>query len=1085
MRKMMLLFALVLGSIIVQAEPLWMRYPRISPDGKEIAFTYKGDIYKVSADGGTAFRLTTHSAYDAQPIWSPDGKQIAFTSDRFGNPDIFIIPITGGTAKRITTNSVSEKPWCFTPDGQKIVFSASMGDPASSALFPSGSLSELYEVSVGGGRPEQLLATPAESVCFTKSGDSFLYMDKKGGENEWRKHHTSSITRDILLYDMKTGKHRFLIQWEGEDRDPVFAPDEKSVYFLSERGGNFNIYSFPLDNPKEVKQITTFPTHPVRFLSTSANGKLCFGYDGEIYTLTPGATPQKLVVEIIADQNADNLETLSFRNGAKEAVVSPDGKQIAFTVRGEVFVTSVDYSTTKQISKTAEQEGGLTFSPDNRTLAYGSERNGNWNIYQAKIARDEDPNFPNATLIQEEAIFEPSATERFAPQYSPDGKELAFIEDRERLMVMDLKTRKVRQITDGSKQYNTTGWIDYSWSPDGKWFSILFTGNKHDPYSDVGIVSTDGKGDIINITNSGYSDENARWVLDGNAILFGSERYGMRNHASWGSLNDVMVVFLNQDAYDKFRLSKEDYELLKELESKADKKSNETADKKDKKDGKDKKETVESKKDIVIELKGIEDRIIRLTPNSSDLGDAIINKEGTKLYYLSAFEGKYDLWVMDLRDGSTKILHKLNSGWASLTMDKEGKNLFLLGSSNMQKIGLPGDALKSISFNAEMVLDKEAERAYMFDRVYRQELKRFYTTEMHGVDWPMMRKTYEKFLPHVNNNYDFADILSEILGELNVSHTGGRYFPSAEGDVTADLGLLFNWSYAENGLLIDEILEKGPFDKMRTKVQAGDVLEKIDGVEITAGADYFPMLNKKRNKKTLVSFYRPANGERWDEVVTPISTSVKNKLLYNRWVKQRAADVERLSGGRLGYVHIESMGDPSFRSVYSDILGKYNNCDGIVIDTRFNGGGRLHEDIEVLFSGEKYFTQVVRGKESCDMPSRRWNKASIMLTCEANYSNAHGTPWVYRHQGIGKLVGMPVPGTMTSVSWETLQDPTLVFGIPIIGYRLPDGSYLENAQLEPDYKVMNAPEVIVTGRDEQLEKAVEVLLQEIDAKSKR
>ena len=216
----------------------------------------------------------------------------------------------------------------------------------------------------------------------------------------------------------------------------------------------------------------------------------------------------------------------------------------------------------------------------------------------------------------------------------------------------------------------------------------------------------------------------------------------------------------------------------------------------------------------------------------------------------------------------------------------------------------------------------------------------------------------------------------------------------------------------------------------------------------------------------------------------PISQGQLSTLLYKRWVKRRAADVERLSGGRLGYVHIESMGDPSFRTVYAEILGRYNHCDGIVIDTRFNGGGRLHEDIEVLFSGEKYLTQVIRGKEACDMPSRRWNKPSIMITCEANYSNAHGTPWVYKRMGIGKVVGMPVPGTMTSVSWERLQDPTLVFGIPVIGYRLDDGSYLENTQLEPDVEVANSPKQVVEGRDEQLEKAVEELLRQIDEERK-
>lgn len=275
-------------------------------------------------------------------------------------------------------------------------------------------------------------------------------------------------------------------------------------------------------------------------------------------------------------------------------------------------------------------------------------------------------------------------------------------------------------------------------------------------------------------------------------------------------------------------------------------------------------------------------------------------------------------------------------------------------------------------------------------------------------------------------------------------------------------------------------MEKGPFDTANTRVKAGTVIEKIDGVEITPDADYYTLLNNKARKKTLVSLFDPQTKEHWEEVIIPITNGAFSDLLYSRWVKQRAADVDRWSGGRLGYVHIESMGDDSFRSVYSDILGKYNNREGIVIDTRFNGGGRLHEDIEILFSGQKYFTQVVRGRETCDMPSRRWNKPSIMVMCEANYSNAHGTPWVYSHRGLGKLVGMPVPGTMTSVSWERLQDPSLVFGIPVVGYRLSDGSYLENSQLEPDIKVANSPETIVKGEDTQLKAAVEELLKELE-----
>lgn len=587
MKKLIITFSLALVALSNYAiTPLWMRDARISPDGTEIVFCYKGDIYKVSAQGGTVVQLTTQSSYEASPVWSPDGKQIAFASDRNGNFDLFIMPSGGGTAKRLTYHSATEIPSAFTPDGKYVLFSASIQDPASSALFPTGGLTELYKVPVEGGRTQQVLGTPAEWVCFDKAGKNFLYQDNKGVENEWRKHHTSSVTRDVWMYDTQTGKHTNLTNRGGEDRNPVYAPDGNTVYFLSERnGGSFNVYTFPLNDPQKVKPVTSFTTHPVRFLSVSNKGTLCYTYDGELYTQEANGRPKKVKVELVRDDE-NSIATLRYSQGATSASVSPDGKQVAFIVRGDVFVTSADYNTTKQITDTPAGEANVSFAPDNRTLVYASERTGNWQLYTAKITRKEEANFPNATLIEEEVLLPSKTVERTCPRYSPDGKELAFIEDRSRLMVLNLKTKKVRQVTDGSTKYNSGYGFDYEWSPNGKWFTLEFIGNRHDPYSDIGIVSAQG-GTITNLTNSGYTSGSPRWVLDGNAILFQTERYGMRAHASWGSQQDVMLVFLNQDAYDRYRLSKEDFELLKELE-KEQKKAKEKEKEKDKKKDADK-----------------------------------------------------------------------------------------------------------------------------------------------------------------------------------------------------------------------------------------------------------------------------------------------------------------------------------------------------------------------------------------------------------------------------------------------------------------------------------------------------------------
>ncbi|MBP3678726.1 MAG: PD40 domain-containing protein [Bacteroidaceae bacterium] len=1070
------IFSILFGLVAMTSQaitPLWLRDVQVSPDGTSIAFCYKGDIYKVNAQGGQAIRLTTQASYECTPIWSPNSKQIAFASDRDGNFDIYIMSANGGSAKKLTQNSTSELPSTFTPDGKHVVFSASIQDPAQSALFPTSAMTELYQVPVEGGRTQQIIATPAEAVCYTKDGKSFLYQDRKGFEDEWRKHHTSSVTRDIWLYDAKSRKHTNLTNIGGEDRDPSLAPDGKTVYFLSERnGGSMNVYTLDMNQPKTIKSVTTFKTHPVRFLSISDQGMLCYTYDGEIYTQGTNGKPQKIAIELTRDDDKQ-IADIRVTSGARSATSSPDGKQIAFIVRGEVYVTSADYATTKQITHTPAGEQGVTFAPDNRTLAYASERSGNWELYLAKIERKDDPNFPNATLIKEEVLLPSKTIERSYPQFSPDGKELAFIQDRRKLMVVNLESKKVRQITDGSLWHSTGGGFEYAWSPDGKWFTLCFIGNKHDPYSDIGIVSAQG-GNITNLTNSGYTSGSPRWVMDGNAILFATERYGMRNHASWGSMEDVMLCFVNQDAYDKYRLSKEDYELLKEVE-KEQEKLKKGADKKD-----EKKEEAKENKNIVIELDGIQDRIVRLTPNSSSLGSAIIDKKGETLYYTAAFESGMDLWKIDLRKKDVKLMTK-NVGYASFEMSKDGKHIFLLGS-RMQKMDAASGKLTPISYNGSLKMDLADEREAMFDHVYKQQQKRFYNVNMHGVDWDAMTAAYRKFLPHIDNNYDYAELLSEWLGELNVSHTGGRYRPNPSGYATSSLGLLYDWNYTGKGLKVDEVVEGSPFDNARSKMKAGVIIEKINGTEITPETDYNTLLNDQSRKKTLVSLYHPQTKERWEEVVLPISGGAFNTLLYNRWVKQRAADVERWSNGRLGYVHIQSMGDPSFRGVYSDILGKYNHCDGIVIDTRFNGGGRLHEDVEILFSGKKYLTQVVRGQESCDMPSRRWNKASIMVQCEANYSNAHGTPWVYKFKEMGKLVGAPVAGTMTTVSWENMQDTSLTFGIPVVGYRKADGTYLENDQLEPDVHVLNDPATVVKGEDTQLKVAVETLMKDLGLK---
>ena len=1072
-----------------EGAPLWLRDVKISPNGDLIAFTYKGDIWTVPVSGGEARQLTVRDSYESSPVWSPDGKKIAFASDRNGNNDIYVMDSRGGNLRRLTSNSAAEIPEGFSPDGKEVYYSAAIQAPASSVMYPSGRMTQLYAVDVENGKSRQVLATPAQMISFSPDGSKMLYQDVKGFEDEWRKHHTSSVSRDIWLYTPADGKHRNLTARAGEDRNPVLDDITGTVYLLSERdGGTFNVYQFPIDNPSQATKLTDFKTHPVRFLSRANNGTLAFTYDGEIYTMAgraarAAAVPQKVAISLVTD-DTERPKRISVK--PSEGIVSPNGEMVAFLNRGDVFVTSVEYPTTVQVTRTPQAERHLSWGSDNRSLYYTSERSGRKNIYRARIARKDDPDFPNAVEFTEEAIFPEydgngPVTEYSHPTISPDGKKMAYVKNRNQLWIRDLASGIDRQITDGETDPGKGDNMAFEWSPDSRWLTMEIIPEMRDPYGDIGLVEVE-TGKITNLTNTGYMEANPRFVLDGNAIIYFTEQYGMRAQASWGSQEDIMIVFLNREARDRFMLSKEDYELLKEQEKKAAKKTDDGDDKK--KGKKDKKDADADKKDdsknIVVELDGIEDRVMRLTPFSSSLSDAIVSGDGETLYFLCEVEDGFDLWKLPLRDREPKLAAKMGASRASLQADKSGKQLFVIGR-DMKKID-KGDKLTPIKVSATHDIDLAAEREAMFDYVAVEEGERFYNTDMHGIDWPAMTAAYRKFLPHINNNYDFAEMLSELLGELNVSHTGGRYRAAgdASADRTASLGLLYDMNYQGDGLKVDEVLANGPFDKAASKIGKGAVITAVNGRKIDAGTDLGDLFNNISGKKTLVAFTTPG-GENVSEVVIPCSAGKISDLMYRRWIKQRAADVDRWSNGRLGYVHIESMNDESFRPMYADLLGKYNNREGVVIDIRWNGGGRMHEDIEQLFTGQKYLTQVIRGKDVCDMPSRRWNKPSVMLVAEPCYSNAHGTPWVYQHQKIGKVVGMPVPGTMTSVNWVTLQDPSLVFGIPVIGYRTAEGNYLENTQLEPDLKVANTPEQIVAGEDAQLHEAVNLLLRQIDA----
>lgn len=1066
MKKILLalIAPLATASAMAQSNPLWMRFPAISPDGKTVAFSYKGDIWTVPTNGGQARQITTNPAYDAYPVWSPDSRQIAFASSREGSMDIYVVGRDGGTPRRVTTDSGDEYPMAWRNDST-IMLKASIMPKATSIMFAN--FSQVYEVSDKGGRMRLFSDIPMEDISVGNDG-ALLYHDNKGYEDPFRKHHQSPICRDIWLY--KGGNYTKLTNFAGEDRTPVWGGDNNTYYYLSEEDGTFNVYKRRIGETGKT-QLSHYKGNPVRFLTRSTDGTLCYAYDGAIYTLKEGSQPVRLNLSMVADDGSDKLRRQVLRSGATEFAVSPSGKEIAFVVHGDVYVTSTDYTTTKRITDTPEQERNVNFSPDGRSLVYASERGGLWQIYQTSIVNKDEKQFTYATQLKEEQLVKSSLVD-MQPAYSPDGKSVAYIEDRGALKAVDVKTKAVRQLMDGKFQYSySDGDLWFQWSPDSKWLLSNYIGHGGWNNSDIALVPADGSQKITNLTNSGYNDNNGRWVLGGKAMLFMSDRAGYRSHGSWGAEDDAYIMFFDLDAYERFRMGKEERALYDEAHKKE--KADATKKKrpliklgKKKKDDKKKDEA----KTLKFDLANCRDRVIRLTVNSSHMADAILSPGGDTLYYQAKFEGGYDLWKHDLVENKTEIVMK-NVGYG-LEADKDFKNLYVY-NNGIKQIDLAKNSQKGIDFEANFNYRPYEERAYIFNHVWQQVKDKFYDPKLHGVDWEGYKKTYAKFLPYINNNYDFRDMLSEMLGELNGSHTGARYYPEGATLKTAALGLFFDNDYESDGLKVEEVINRGPFAVRNTGVKKGCIIEAIDGQKIAKGSDYTSLLDGKAGKMTRVSVFDPSRKKRFDVVVRAISRSAQADLLYRRWVDRNREMVDSLSNGTIGYVHVKAMDSESFRTVFSQLLSdSMRQKKAVIVDERHNGGGWLHDDLCTLLSGKQYAKFIAHGKYIGYDPWNKWVKPSCVMICEDDYSNGHGFPAVYKTLGIGKLVGAPVAGTMTAVWWERMMNG-MIFGIPQVGNQAMDGTFFENKELKPDIEVYNTPADYETGNDEQLKAAVE------------
>ncbi|MBV9274618.1 MAG: PD40 domain-containing protein [Verrucomicrobia bacterium] len=1087
-----------------KSPPLWLRYPAISPDGKTIAFSFEGHLFIVASAGGSAQPLTAGPAHDTAPVWSPDGKLIAFASDRYGHYNVFLTGIEGGSAQRLTSYSTDEIPAGFTTDGKYVVFSAHRMPSAKSSQVPMGallpacvptaSLPELYKVSIEEGQePKMILTTAALNAQFDRAGERLLYEDDKSYENLWRKHNTTPLAHDIWLFDARSERHTKLTSYACENRNPVWAADENSVFYLSEQSGSFNVWKLPIaptDN-SGAQQITHFRNNPIRFLSIARNGDLCFGYDGEIYLLPHGSTePSKVNIQIAVAANIPTKQQLHLNDGVTEIALSPNGKEIGFVVRGDVYVVSIEHGDTKRITNTPGQERNISFSSDGRKLIFAAEYDKAWSLYEAAIVqpKEKEPYFFNSTIIEVHPILE-NGQENMLPKYSPDGKEVAYVENRAAIKVLNLQSKETRLVLSGERNYSYSDddlWFD--WSPDGRWLLSPFLQMGRWSH-EVGIVNSNGNQSITNLTNSGYQNLQPLWAQGGKSMIWLSEKYGL--HGDDGNEGnpqyDVYETFFTQEALNRFRLSPAEYELLKANEERAEKEKDEYS----KKEGSGTAAKAEDEKQpakiepITVDINRIENRTVRLTLASSQIVYAALSKDGEQLVYLARSDKGFEIWLLRPR---TKELKRLGEVEVTpkefgelpqqLFLDEDAKNAFVLVDGHFYKVDLASTKVEPVKFDAEKELDSAAERQYLFEHIWRQVKDKFYVTDLHGVDWNYYKTVYARFLPFITDNRDFAEMTSEMLGELNASHTGCYQWAITSGDQTASLGAFFDQGYGGPGIKIEEIIEEGPLSQADPLLQAGMIIEKIDGNPITLDMDVCGLLNFKADKLTALSIFDPAKNNRFIVTVKPIGLQGLEELLYKRWVEERRGLVDKLSNGTIGYVHVGRMVDASYREMLAESLGRQVAKKALIVDTRWNSGGYMHDELATFLNGKEYIQYIPRGQVLGSEPMRKWYRKTVLLINEGNYSDGLIFPWTYKHFHLGKVIGMPAADSGSFVWWETLQDPSLFFGIPEVGLQVEPGRFLETAQVDPDIRVMNDPASTAEGRDPQLERAVAELLKE-------
>ena len=1068
------------ASAFIRANPRpYFTEPSLSPDRKEIAFVSGGDIWSVPATGGVAALLVSHAANEARPLYSPDGRQLAFISNRTGNGDIYLLTLATGDLKRLTFDDVLDQLDGWSRDGRWIYFSSGSRDV--------GGLNDLYRVSVNGGTPMQVSADRYTNEFFSApspDGKTLAFTARGIASGQWwRKGHSHIDESELWLlrsFDAGTGTYERLTARGAKELWPMWSADGRSLFYVSDRSdagnknGAQNIWTIT-PGKSDARRLSSFTDGRVLWPSISYDGReVVFEHNFAIWKLdTESGKASEVAITRRGASAGPGIERLRLNDQIAEMQLSPDGKKVAFIVRGEVFAASAtDGGDAARVSNSSGEEYQLAWAPDSRRLAYVSDRDAVPHLYLYDFTNNSETQLTR------------DAADDSTPRFSPDGKSLAFIRGAKELRVMDLAAKTDRAVATG--YFERPPLISdrpFTWSPDGKWLAYMSVGENL--FKNLHIASVDsGSGRpasfLANVFNNTVS-----WSPDGAFMLFDS---GQRTESTQLARVDL-IPRTPRFREDQFReLFREETPRNVTPANRPEQRPTETPSASPAAaPSPSPEEKRAGPKPVQVVFDGIRRRLSFL-PVGLDVSSQMISPDGKWVALVASAANQANLYIYSLDELSREpaVAKQLTSTpgfkrWAQFSPDS--KEIFFIENGRIGVVNLEGRS-RTLAVTAEMDVDFSRQKMEVFRQGWSYLRDFFYDPDYHGANWNAVRAEYEPLIAGARTPDEMRRLLQLMVGELNASHLGAGTPPGGNQPTTGRIGLRFDRREYENSgrLRITEVIALSPA-AITGNVKVGDYLLAVDGRALDQNTNLDEVLNYRIGRRVALTVSSDGVAKR-EVVVRPVNAATERGLLYRQWVERNREYVSKASNGRLGYAHMFDMSGASLNQLHIDLDAENYGKDGVVIDIRNNSGGFVNVYAIDVFARRNYLTMTLRGLAGTPartvLGQRALNRPTILVTNQHSLSDAEDFTEGYRTLRLGQVVGEPTAGWIIYTWNQSLIDGT-TFRLPRMKITANDGANMERNPRPVDIEVTRPIGETLSDRDSQLDVAVRELLKQLGA----